>query len=204
MKKSYVKLCEMQHNLLRKYEEEVNMSTVKQDLINRMHIEIEQLRTRCGELENVHGELEKCRDELATLGVKHRQLVVEHESTRHKLHKYKSELKCFDDQFFDEIEELKYNYAQALELNKHYEQLIDTMKSSQQVASRKPSTPKRRVKFNLNDDDEDDDDYGQDESDYNQIDDDTNDVEDIFSRVHEHYARIKRKEDDQTKLTGYI
>jgi len=141
-KKSYVKLCEMHHNLLKKLENEVNDNTVKQDLINHMKLELDQLEAKCvkyeSQIESLYAKIENLKE----TDSQNKKLSIELESYRIKCQKYKNELKCFDEKFFEEIEDLKYKYCEAVKLNKHYEKiLLENQKETNKNGA------KNRVKF---------------------------------------------------------
>ena len=72
--------------------------------------------------------------------------MIELEKYKLKYQKYKSELKCFDEKFFDEIEDLKYNYYESLKLNKYYEGLLVEQQKRELILA-KPKKQKNRVKF---------------------------------------------------------
>lgn len=141
-KKSYVKLCEMHHNLLKKLENEVNDNTVKQDLINHMKLELDQLESKCVKYENNLESLYTKIENLKETDSQNKKLLIELESYKIKCQKYKNELKCFDEKFFEEIEDLKFKYCEAVKLNKDYEKiLLDKQKDNNK------HTAKNRVKF---------------------------------------------------------
>jgi hypothetical protein len=146
-KKSYVKLCEMHHNLLKKLENEVNDNTVKQDLINHMKLELDQLEAKCVKYENNIESLYAKIEKLKETDLQNKKLSIELESFKIKCQKYKNELKCFDEKFFEEIEDLKFKYCEAVKLNKHYEKIL---MDSQKDANK--SMVKNRVKFAIDND----------------------------------------------------
>jgi len=141
----------MQHNLLKKYEDEVNANTVKQDLINHMQLELDQLVAKCKEFESEIADLKHRNQELDQVESKYKTLIIDYESSKLKCKKYKEELKCFDENFFDEIEDLKYNYAEAVKLNRHYEDLLFKLQQENLVVQ-KQEKKKNRVKFTLSKD----------------------------------------------------
>lgn len=151
-KKSYVKLCEMQHNLLKRYEDEVNSNAVKQDLINRMKIELDQLEANCKSYQTELSDLKVKLEDMSQLEVKQKSLVIDLETYKMKCQKYKQELSCFDDTFFNEIEDLKYNYHEAIKLNKYYEQL--SKDKELKPGCKKVSKKNNRVKFDLDESNE--------------------------------------------------
>lgn len=120
----------MQHTLLKKYEDEVNSNAVKQDLINHMKLEIDGLESKNNELEQELIELKKKLDSFADLDTKYKRLILDNESLKLKLKRYKTDLKFFDKSFFDSLEELKRRYDESIELNKHYEKLLYELKES--------------------------------------------------------------------------
>lgn len=137
----------MQHNLLKKYEDEVNLNAVKQDLINHMKIEIDQLTQKCQEKENETSELAKRLEQLDELKENFKSLLLDYETCKIKCKKYKTELKCFDEKFFDELEDLKYNFYESIKLNKHYEQLLFKLDKSDLIDDGSTCKKKNRVKF---------------------------------------------------------
>ena len=141
----------MQHNLLKKYEEEVNSNAVKQDLINHMKLEIDQLNQTVKKSESENGELMKRLSQLDELEASFKSMLLDYENCRLKCKKYKAELKCFDEKFFDELEDLKYNFYESIKLNKHYENLLFKLDKSELMID--PDTKqkkKNRVKFAAN------------------------------------------------------
>ena len=114
----------MQHTLLKKYENEVNSNAVKQDLINHMKLELDSLESNKNELELELNEMKKKLDYFTDLDSKHKSLVLDNESLKLKVKKYKSDLKYFDQSFFDDLEELKRKYDESIQLNKHYEKIL--------------------------------------------------------------------------------
>jgi hypothetical protein len=132
----------MHHNLLKKLENEVNDNTVKQDLINHMKLELDQLEAKCvkyeSQIESLYAKIENLKE----TDSQNKKLSIELESYRIKCQKYKNELKCFDEKFFEEIEDLKYKYCEAVKLNKHYEKiLLENQKETNKNGA------KNRVKF---------------------------------------------------------
>lgn len=146
-KKSYVKLCEMQHNLLKKYEDEVNSNAVKQDLINHMKLELDQLNEVVKKSELEKSELMKRIGQLDELETSFKSMLLDYENCRIKCRKYKAELKCFDEKFFDELEDLKYNFYESIKLNKHYENLLFKLNKNELMVDTGSQKPKNRVKF---------------------------------------------------------
>ena len=141
----------MQHNLLKKYEYEVNSNAVKQDLINHMKLEIDQLNQTVKKSESENGELMKRLSQLDELEASFKSMLLDYENCRLKCKKYKAELKCFDEKFFDELEDLKYNFYESIKLNKHYENLLFKLDKSELMID--PDTKqkkKNRVKFAAN------------------------------------------------------
>ena len=141
----------MQHNLLKKYEDEVNSNAVKQDLINHMKLEIDQLNQTVKKSESENGELMKRLSQLDELEASFKSMLLDYENCRLKCKKYKAELKCFDEKFFDELEDLKYNFYESIKLNKHYENLLFKLDKSELMID--PDTKqkkKNRVKFAAN------------------------------------------------------
>jgi hypothetical protein len=141
----------MQHNLLKKYEDEVNSNAVKQDLINHMKLEIDQLNHTVKKSESENGELMKRLSQLDELEASFKSMLLDYENCRLKCKKYKAELKCFDEKFFDELEDLKYNFYESIKLNKHYENLLFKLDKSELMID--PDTKqkkKNRVKFAAN------------------------------------------------------
>ena len=118
----------MQHNLLKKYQDEVNANTVKQDLINHMNLELEEYETKCKNFLMQIDELKQRLELMINLEDKYKKLLIDHEELKIKCKTYKNELKCFDEKFFEEIEDLKYNYAESVKLNKYYEFVLNQMK----------------------------------------------------------------------------
>lgn len=139
-------MCEMQHNLLKKYEEEVNSNAVKQDLINHMKLELDQLNETVKKLEVEKAELMKRIDQLDELETSFKSMLLDYENCRMKCKKYKAELKCFDEKFFDELEDLKYNFYESIKLNKHYENLLFKLNKNELMLDPNQK-PKNRVKF---------------------------------------------------------
>ena len=134
----------MQHNLLKKYENEVNDNAVKQDLINHMKIELDQLAEKSQQQAIENAEHVKRLGQLDELELNFKSLLLDYESCKIKCKKYKRELECFDEKFFDELEDLKYNFSEAVKLNKHYEKILFELKKNDTNKS-----GKHRVKFAL-------------------------------------------------------
>ena len=148
----------MQHNLLKKYEDEVNSNAVKQDLINHMKIEIDQLESNAKFLECENTDLKKKLDIKETNESKLKTLKLDLESYKIKCKKYKNILKCFDENFFDELEDLKANFYESVKLNKHYENLFKKIEKKGFIQEAKKGKNKlrdkkrNRVKFALSSD----------------------------------------------------
>ena len=158
-KKSYVKLCEMQHSLLKKYENEVNSNAVKQDLINHMKLEIDELTDKCKNSDAERSELLSRISQLDELEMSFKSMLLDYETCKIKCKKYKSELKCFDEKFFDELEDMKFNYHKAIKMNKHYENLLMKMNKTDLVVVKEGKKPKNKVKFDKSSKEHDIDDY---------------------------------------------
>lgn len=140
----------MQHNLLKKYEDEVNLNAVKQDLINKMKIELDQYEVKVKEYELQFSDLRSKAEELEKLETKQKSLLIDLETYKVKCQKYKEELKHFDDDFFDEIEKLKNKYDEAVKLNKYYEKFLSEKDLFYLIADNKQCAKKKnRVKFDL-------------------------------------------------------
>ena len=138
----------MQHSLLKKYENEVNSNAVKQDLINHMKIELDQLTEKCERQSADNTQLMKRVDKLDELEVSFKSMLLDYEACRIKCKKYKAELKCFDEKFFDELEDLKYNFYESIKLNKHYENLLFKLNKNDLIIDpEKKLKTKNRVKF---------------------------------------------------------
>jgi hypothetical protein len=120
----------MQHNLLKKYQDEVNANTVKQDLINHMNLELEEYESKCKSFLMQIDELKQKLEQMISLEDKYKNLLIDHEELKIKCRTYKNELKCFDEKFFEEIEDLKYNYAESVKLNKYYEFVLNQVKKN--------------------------------------------------------------------------
>jgi hypothetical protein len=136
----------MQHNLLKKYQDEVNANTVKQDLINHMNLELDEYEEKCKSFLMQIDELKQRLESLINLEDKYKHLLIDHEELKIKCKTYKNELKCFDDKFFEEIEDLKYNYAESVKLNKYYEFVLSQMKKNTFENTLEDSTSNDRKK----------------------------------------------------------
>jgi hypothetical protein len=161
----------MQHNLLKKYEDEVNSNAVKQDLINHMKIELDQYEAKCksyeSDIQNLHVQLEN----VLHLEAKQKSLLLDLESYKIKCEKYKKSLKYFDDNFFNEIENLKHMHDEAVKLNKYYEHLLFRGDRHNLILKNLTNKkPKNRVKFavegrtneeNMSDNHENEGDFGE-------------------------------------------
>lgn len=134
----------MQHNLLKKYEDEVNMSAVKQGLINQLKIELDKSESRCKSYETQLAELKPKFDEVKRLEKQNKTLKIDVESYKLKYEKCKKELAFFDEQFFQEIDNLKSKYGEAVKLNKYYENLLF---NTNQFDQNKLKKKNNRVKF---------------------------------------------------------
>jgi hypothetical protein len=146
----------MQHTLLKKYENEVNANAVKQDLINHMKLELDSLESCKKTLEEENSELKKQSELFQDLDIKYKRLILDYEASKLKCKKYKNELKCFDQSFFDELEELKLNYNESLKLNRHYETLLHNLNKKNLIVNKNESNKsKNRVKFALEEHDDD-------------------------------------------------
>ena len=138
----------MQHTLLKKYENEVNANAVKQDLINHMKLELDSLESCKKTLEEENSELKKQSELFQDLDIKYKRLILDYEASKLKCKKYKNELKCFDQSFFDELEELKLNYNESLKLNRHYETLLHNLNKKNLIVNKNESNKsKNKVKF---------------------------------------------------------
>lgn len=148
MKKSYDKMCQMHHELLKKYEDEVNMGAVKQGLINQLKADLDECKRQCQSCEAEINELRSGRDELDKLRKQNRSLKIDVEDMKRKYEEFRRELDSFvDEDFLDEIKTLKKKYADALKLNKYYENLLFySDKHTSKVNTR------NRVKFAIDDD----------------------------------------------------
>ena len=111
-----------------------------------MKIELDQLGDKCSEYETEIDTLTKNLKNFNELEIKNKKLMIELEKYKLKYQKYKNELKCFDEKFFDEIEDLKYNYYESLKLNKYYVNLLVEQHKRDLILS-KPKKQKNRVKF---------------------------------------------------------
>lgn len=145
-KKSYDKLCQMQHDLLKKYEDEVNMGAVKQGLINQLKLELEKSENVCKSYENELIDLRSQLEELEALKKQNRSLKIDLEGIKLKYETCQKELDFFDEDFFDEIKTLKCKYRDALKLNKYYENLLFHSESG-----KKPRSKAKTECFDLND-----------------------------------------------------
>ena len=94
---------------------------------------------------SMHAKIETLRD----AEIKLKKITIELESYKLKCQKYKNELKCFDEKFFEEIEDLKYKYSEAVKLNKHYENILVENKHRPNPKQNRHHTTKtkNRVKF---------------------------------------------------------
>ncbi len=142
----------MQHNLLKKYEDEVNSNAVKQDMINHMKIELDQLNEAIMTKETQNRGLLKRLEKLDDLEDKIKTLLMDYEACKKKCKKYKAELRCFDEKFFDELEDLKYSFYESIKLNKHYERLLFNLKKEDLAVENseshiKKKNIKNKVKF---------------------------------------------------------
>lgn len=124
----------------------MNSSAVKQDLINHMKLELDQLTETVKRSEVEKTELMKRIDQLDELETSFRSMLLDYENCRMKCKKYKAELKCFDEKFFDELEDLKYNFYESIKLNKHYENLLFKLNKNELMLDANQK-PKNRVKF---------------------------------------------------------
>ncbi len=138
----------MQHSLLKKYEDEVNSNAVKQDLINHMKIELDQLTEAVKAKEADNASLSKRLDQLDELEAKLKTLLLDYEACKKKCRNYKAELKCFDEKFFEELEDLKYNFYESIKLNKHYERLLFKLNKEDLIVSAEDESKKRKKKKN--------------------------------------------------------
>lgn len=145
-KKSYVKLCDMHHNLLKKYEEEVNAGAVKQDLIQRMKSEIDELDGKCKAYENRIASLNTQLENMQCLESRYKSLEIDLASVKMKCDKYKKSLSRFDDSFFAEIEALKKRHDESVNLNKYYEYLL-FRSDKENLILKNLKEKKNRVKF---------------------------------------------------------
>ena len=145
----------MQHNLLKKYENEVNSNAVKQDLINHMKLELDSLESAKVNVEQENTELKMRLEAFQDFQMKHKTLVLDYESCKLKCKKYKNELKCFDKNFFDELEELKKNYQDSIKLNNHYENLLYELNRKNLIVDNRKKS-KKEVKFDVDSDQEED------------------------------------------------
>lgn len=132
----------MHHDLLKKYQDEVNMSVVKQGLINQLKIELDQCHEANASLESELHDLRGQSEQLEQLKRQNKSLQIDVEEMKLKYDEYKKELDFFDDDFFDEIKRLKSKYNDALKLNKYYENLLFFSDKNTCKLDRKP-----RVKF---------------------------------------------------------
>ncbi len=144
---------------------------MKQDLINHMSLELQDYEAKCGQQSKQIDELRSILDSASDFEAKYNKLIIDYESVKFKCQKYKKELKCFDEKFFDEIEDLKYNYNQAVQLNKHYEEVLLRLHSNKgglslNNTSNVKSKKKNKVKFNFEDDKNRSDDCSDDELKY--------------------------------------
>ena len=198
-KKSYVKLCEMHHNLLKKLENEVNDNTVKQDLINHMKLELDQLEAKCVKyetnIESLYAKIEKLKE----TDLQNKKLSIELESFKIKCQKYKNELKFFDEKFFEEIEDLKFKYCEAVKLNKHYEKIL--MDNQKDVNK---STVKNRVKFAIDNDSDilksESEKVSEKTNEYNQF--DSLDLDDLININNNLDSKVTNKE-DEPEITNF-
>ncbi|CAF0827711.1 unnamed protein product [Brachionus calyciflorus] len=136
--KSYVKLCGMQQNLLKKYEDEVNSNAVKLDLINKMKVELDQYAKKCKTTEIELNNLRLKIDSLHQIEIKYKQLIIDLAAYKLKCNRYEQQMKLFDDDFLKDIENLKNKYDETLQLNKHYVRLLEKTKN-----------PKLSLKYDL-------------------------------------------------------
>jgi hypothetical protein len=123
-KKSFVKLCEMQHSLLKKYEDEVNRNAVNDDLIRRMKFELDEQMERIKQLE-----LERQNSKLKN-EEKIKKMKLQLETYKSKCNNFKKILRCFDGKFFDEIEVFKSELEEQRRLNNYYETLLKLKEKS--------------------------------------------------------------------------
>ena len=102
----------------------MNLNAVKQELINKMKIEIDQLEEKCKLHENEISLLQIQIENMQHLEARQKSLLLDLENYKTKYEKYKKSLKYFDDDFFSEIENLKSRHDETIRLNKYYEYLL--------------------------------------------------------------------------------
>jgi hypothetical protein len=113
---------ETYNNLLKRLEKEVNSNAILKTKSDRLQIECEQLELKCKTLER-----EKLKSLEAVNSLEYKiknELELSLKKYKEKYKKSKKQLKCFDAQFFEEIEDLKYYLQEAVKLNKHYEKIL--------------------------------------------------------------------------------
>jgi hypothetical protein len=113
-----------------------------------MKIELDQLTEAVKGKEAENASLSKRLDQLDELEAKLKTLLLDYEACKKKCRNYKAELKCFDEKFFEELEDLKYNFYESIKLNKHYERLLFKLNKEDLIVSAEDESKKRKKKKN--------------------------------------------------------
>jgi hypothetical protein len=122
LKKLYNRLQESQELLVKRYQSEIKANKEKERVICSLENELKQLniKTKTNEKEKL-----ELMQSLSNFEVKTKsKLEMDLNKYKLKYKRYKAELKFFDVEFFDEIEDLKYYLDESIKLNKYYESLL--------------------------------------------------------------------------------
>ena len=109
--------------MLKRHEKEINANAIQKVTIDRLRADINDLESKCKTLEKDKLDLLQKQTKM-DYNEKTIDLMNKLKYYKNKYKKCLSELKCFDEKFFEEIEDIKYFLQESLKLNEYYENLL--------------------------------------------------------------------------------
>ena len=114
---------EIHNNLLKRHEKEIYSNAIDKVTIDRLKVELNELEVKCKKLEKEKLDLLQKQTKL-DYNTKVNDLIAKLKEYKIKYKKCLGELRCFDEKFFDEIEDIKYYLQESLKLNDYYEGIL--------------------------------------------------------------------------------